>query len=213
MQVSEAAWRDFRARLLAFVARRVADGYAAEDIVQDIMLQIHRHADELENPGAIGGWVYQIARNAIIDHYRRAARHRELPAGVGPGDDRTAPAGPDALDVAADSDPGAELAGCLAPLVAGLPQRYREAIVLTEFDGLTQVAAAERLGLSVSGMKSRVQRGRAMLRRQLTDCCQIEQDRRGAIIGYRPGAGSCGDCQPMLPPSLAARDRSLPPPG
>lgn len=212
MQVSEAAWREFRARLLAFVARRVTDGHAAEDIVQEIMLRIHRHAGSVERTGAMNGWVYQIARNAVIDYYRGAAARRELPAGVAPGDDPPVlghragggpqvPAGRADGDqrgpgAGADGDPRAELADCLRPLLAGLPPAYREAIMLTEFDGMTQAAAAERLGLTVSGMKSRVQRGRAMLRQQLTDCCRIEQDRRGAIIGYRPesGSGSC-DCR------------------
>ena len=138
-----------------------------------------------------------VARSTAARNRRFHAEQVALPvtATVDPGDDLAGLDVSDAVDEAADSDPRTELAGCLAPLVAGLPGGYREAMVLTEFDGLTQVAAAQRLGLSVSGMKSRVQRGRAMLRQQLTDCCQIEQDRRGAIIGFRPGSGSCG-CRP-----------------
>ncbi len=66
-------WDEFHASLLGFIARRVRDRDSAEDILQEVMLRIHRHAGELERPSAVGAWVYQIARNAITDHYRRAA--------------------------------------------------------------------------------------------------------------------------------------------
>ncbi len=72
----------------------------------------------------------------------------------------------------------------LKPMIDDLPDKYREALWLTEFEGLTQVELAERLGISVSGAKSRVQRGRSLLRHDLLDCCQFEFDRRGGIIGY-----------------------------
>jgi RNA polymerase sigma-70 factor (ECF subfamily) len=78
----------------------------------------------------------------------------------------------------------AELAGCLRPMIERLSKDYREAIVLVEFDGLTQQAAAGRLGISLPGMKSRVQRGRKLLRRMLDDCCLIELDRRGGVVDF-----------------------------
>jgi RNA polymerase sigma-70 factor (ECF subfamily) len=77
-------------------------------------------------------------------------------------------------------------------LVQRLASPYREAITLTELDGLTQVAAAAQLGISASGMKSRVQRARAQLRDMLVSCCEIELDRRGGITSYRPRNGPCG---------------------
>ena len=104
-------------------------------------------------------WIFQIARNAIADHYRRAAVRREQPAGV----DLTRLEPPPAIE-SAPVELRSELAACLRPLVQRLPEPYREALVLTELDGLTQADAATRLGLSTSGMKSRVQRGRGQLR-------------------------------------------------
>jgi RNA polymerase sigma-70 factor (ECF subfamily) len=106
----------------------------------------------------------------------------------------------DVSEIRGARDPRRELAACMAPLIAELPAPYREAIILTEFRGMTQAAAADRLGLSVSGMKSRVQRARGMLRNGLTDCCRVEQDRRGTITGYRPGPSPC-PCQATAEPS------------
>lgn len=81
---AEAIWQDFHARLLAFIARRVPDRDNAEDILQEVMLRIHRHAGELEHTAAVGAWIHRITRNAIADHYRRAAVRRERPAGIEP---------------------------------------------------------------------------------------------------------------------------------
>lgn len=85
---------------------------------------------------------------------------------------------------------------CLDPLLAQLPDKYREALELTDVQGLTQAAAAARIGLGISGMKTRVQRGRAQLKLLLTQCCEIELDRRKGVINYHPlPTGDCG-CHP-----------------
>jgi RNA polymerase sigma-70 factor (ECF subfamily) len=84
-----------------------------------------------------------------------------------------------------------EMARCIAPMVRGLPGHYRQAIELTELEGMTQAAAAERLGLSVPGAKSRVQRGRARLRAMLVRCCEIETDRRGRVVTFEARGDKC----------------------
>ena len=183
-----AIWRDLHGPLLAFIARRVSDPDTAEDILQDIMLRIHRHSSDRTQPESITAWLYGVARNAIIDHYRRASVRRERPAGT-------------YLDLheaeePPDADPDQqrrELAGCLNPLLARLPVIYRDALQLTDVDGLTQVEAAARAGLSVSGMKTRVQRGRHQLKTLLEQCCEIALDRRGGVADYQPHTGPC-DC-------------------
>jgi len=186
------AWGELRGPLAGFIARRVANPQDAEDVLQEVMLRIHRHADELENADRIAAWVHRIARNAIVDHYRRRAARPEMPAG-GPGD----------LDGREDGTVGAsatdavqsELAACLRPLVDRLPEKQREALLLTEFEGLTQLEAAQRLGISLSGAKARVQRGRAQLKTLLLDCCHVELDAGGAITDYQARSGSCERCR------------------
>src|SRR5262249_283963 len=78
----------------------------------------------------------------------------------------------------------------LLPLAQRLPRLYRQALLLTEVDGLTQKALADRLGLSFSGAKSRVQRARDQLRKLLS-CCDFTFDRRGHIIDYAPHEERC----------------------
>jgi RNA polymerase sigma-70 factor (ECF subfamily) len=189
---ADAIWQAFHARLLAFIARRVPDRDSAEDVLQEVMLRVHRHAGQLERSSAVGAWVHQIARNAIADHYRQAAVRQERPAGIDLDREET----PIPEQTAAELR--SELAGCLHPLLERLPEIYREALSLTEIEGLTQAGAAARLGLSTSGMKSRVQRARAQLGELLLACCEIELDNRGAITSYQPRRAPC-DCRAATP--------------
>ena len=189
----EEVWHELHDRLLGFISRRRRPE-DAEDILQEVMLRIHRHGGDLEEVDRVTSWVYRITSNAIADHYRRPAR-RELPSGEAtdiPEPVATAPpadrAEPDTAEVRA------ELSGCLRPFTARLPESYREAIELTEFQGISQVEAAGRLGLSVSGMKTRVQRGRGQLKDLLLDCCHIELDSRGGVADYRSRRWSCTTC-------------------
>jgi RNA polymerase sigma-70 factor (ECF subfamily) len=191
---AEAVWREFHDELLGFIARRVRTREDAEDILQEVMLRIHRSSGDLEHADRVTGWIYRIASNAIIDHYRRPAR-REFLSG-----DRVEvpePVDTESLPVADESSTPelrGELARCLRPLIERLPVSFREALVLTEFDGVTQAEAAARLGLSVSGMKARVQRGRSRLKGALLDCCHVELDRRGGVTSYNSRSGSCETC-------------------
>ena len=77
-----------------------------------------------------------------------------------------------------------ELAGCLRPMIERLSREYRQAVILVDLEGLTQQEAAAHLGLSLSGMKSRVQRGRRQLKGMLEACCTIELDRRRGVADY-----------------------------
>jgi RNA polymerase sigma-70 factor (ECF subfamily) len=187
----EDLWREMHAPLLRVIARSVSDPRDAEDVLQDVMLRIHRHSDEMDEFEHLSAWVHQVTRSAIIDFYRRRAARPERPAGTTA--DLPGLAGAP-TPASMPPDVGTELARCLRPLLARLPDKYREALELTEFDGLSQTAAAGRLGLSTSGMKARVQRGRAQLRELLLECCHVELDRRGGVTDYQSRPGACDGC-------------------
>jgi len=100
-----------------------------------------------------------------------------------------------------------ELASCLQPLLATLPPEYRQALVLSELEGLPQREIARREGLSVSGAKSRVQRARRMLREAVLACCRVEVDRRGGITDFE-ARGGCDPCEGSATPCGSGRSRS-----
>ncbi len=178
----ENIWDEFAVKLGQFIRARVTDPATAEDILQDVFVKIQGNLDHVQEPGKLQSWIYLIARNAIIDYYRTRKQTTELPQSL--------PAEPPADDGEMEG-----LKAAFRRMIFNLPEPYREAIVLTELEGLTQKALAERLGISVSGAKSRVQRGRDQLKQMLLDCCRFEFDRRGGIIECEPHANTgCEEC-------------------
>lgn len=176
------SWSAHRLALYRFVLARVRDEAAAEDIVQDVLARAYAQRGSLKAPSRLRAWLYRITRNAIVDYYRSRKPTEPLPEDL----EREAEAG-------GDNTAEHELARCLLPLLETMPEPYRTALKLVEFDGLKQREAARRLGISSSGAKSRVQRARRMLRDALLECCRIELDSRGHVMDYEPGEG-CGSC-------------------
>lgn len=181
---SEQLWETFSGPLHRFIRRRVHDPYSAEDILQDVFLKIHTRIDSLHQQDRIASWIYQITRNAIADYYRAQRPTAEL------AETLAAPETP------ANDDVVQELLPCVAAMVQELPEAYREALRLTEYQGLSQKALSERLGISFSGAKSRVQRARAKIKEQLLACCHLQFDHAGRIIDYQSRCACCasGSC-------------------
>lgn len=182
-----AIWGEFHSRLRAFLSRRVRNSADVEDILQEVLIRIHRNADKLHSREKLAPWLFQITRNAMIDHLRAGVNR----ASVQPED-----FDPPARDAGGDGTEARELSRCMEPMIASLPEHYREAIRLTDIEGLTQLEAARRTGLSFSGMKSRVQRARQQLRGMLTACCQVDLDRRGGIRDFTVRDASKSPCGP-----------------
>lgn len=193
---TEHLWEAFHTPLHGFIRKRVQDETVAEDLLQEVFLKIHLHIEALQDVKKLESWIYQITRNAIIDFYRSARRTTSLDT-------------PEALDLPVelpDDDIISELFPCVQAMVRNLPEQDRQALVLTEYQGLTQKEFGERLGLSLSGAKSRVQRAREKLKQQLLACCHFELDHRRHIINYQPrcqccsSGESCANEMPQLIP-------------
>lgn len=180
-------WEEFGPPLRGFLARRVPPGVDADDLVQDVFLRVIRNLAGLRSIERPEAWLYQIARNALRD----SLRVRQRRDGRTDALDIDPPAEP---DVAADRAAERELAPCLTAMVGRLAEPYRTAITLTSLQGVTQADAARQVGISISGMKSRVQRGREQLRRMLVTCCAIAVDVRGGVSDFhRREPGACGE--------------------
>jgi len=189
-------WQEMHDRLRGFIAKRVTNEAEVDDLLQEVFLRIHRRIENLKDPRRVVSWVYQITRRAIIDHYRARGHRHEVLAGLGT---EMEAAGIGSVNAVvgrfADSvELRSELSGCLRPMIERMAKEYGEAVTLVELEGLSQHVAAKRLGLSLSGMKSRVQRGRKQLKQMLDDCCNIQLDRRRAVIDYEARIGGCDPC-------------------
>lgn len=179
-----ALWERFSGAVEGFVRARVSDPAAAEDVVQDIYVKLHERALTVRNEDRVTGWVFAVARNAVIDHYR--ARSRQEQPVARPEVFTAAPSPEESLT--APERTWDDLAECLPALLATLPGDQREAIELVELGGLTRAEAAAQVGISESGMKSRVQRARRNMARKLHDWCDLALDTHGLPIGCEPRA-------------------------
>ena len=166
-------WYDWQAALRRYVGRRVRQPADTDDVLHEVFLKIEAHLAQLREPGRLAAWLYRIADHAIADHYRGQRPWDELP------DDLPAPE--------SEADATAALAACLRPMIEALPETYRQAVLWSEIDGLPQREVAERLGISLSGAKSRVQRGREQLRAIVLGCCHVEPDGDGLACKQKPG--------------------------
>lgn len=186
------AWAEVRARLLRFVERRVRSRADAEDIVQAVFARAAAHRAGLRDQDRLVPWLFQITRNAIADYYR--AGGRDPLAAV-------ADAGPDGkpleqlpADPAEPEDrASAALARCMTPMLDTLAPVYRDALRLVELENRRQVDVAQELGVPLSTLKSRVQRGRVLLRTAFVECCAIARTSTGGISGFESRSRACGD--------------------
>jgi RNA polymerase sigma-70 factor (ECF subfamily) len=179
---TERAWDTFHTQINSFILKHTHNEAIAEDILQDVFLKMHTHIEALKDEKKLQSWLYQITRHAIYDYYRSQ---------------RMTVALPDTFDLPEEptqDDVEQTLLPCVKDMIDRLPDPYREAIILTEYQGLTQRELAERLHLSFSGAKSRVQRAREKLKQMLLACCHFVLDRRGKIIDYHPRSECCLTC-------------------
>jgi RNA polymerase sigma-70 factor (ECF subfamily) len=164
-------WRSFGDRLRRFIAKQVHHEHDADDILQNVFTRIHAALPGLNDEEKLEAWLFQVTRRAVMDHFRR---RRSLALSSEPS-----------LPLP-DSDVPSQLASCLRPLMEELDAPDREALRLTDLEGLSQKDLAGRLGLSQTGARSRVQRARGRLKEILLECCEIDLDRRGNALGFTP---------------------------
>lgn len=178
-------WRQHLRELRRFVGQRVSNPHEAEDIVQDVLLRAHKALHQLASAERRSAWLARIAARRVIDHHRSRRPMEELPE--------------DWAAAEAEDNPVERLAVCLPAMMERLPAIYQEAVRMSELEGLPQQEVARRLGMSLSGAKSRVQRGRHLLRSRVEACCDVvmmgstivDFARREQPGGCSPKEGCC----------------------
>lgn len=167
-------WQATQAQLERYVRSKVKQEADIQDILQDVYVKMELRLHQLEDESKAAHWLFRIAQNAINDHFRE--RSRKPAAGLMAPPEEDGPLPSDELTE--------EVASWLPLMLEALPEKYREALRLTEIEGLTQQELADHLGLSLSGAKSRVQRGRQQLRQMLLSCCEVVTDNYGHVVDY-----------------------------
>ena len=169
-------WNALGCELKKFVYARTRDRALTEDILHDVFLKVQSKFHSLNDRSRAGGWIFTIARNVIVDHYRK-----RVPMPVS-----------DFLPTSQEAENyNACAAGYLRQAVQALPWKYRQAIQTVDIDGIPQSQLANKLGITISGAKSRVQRARALVRKKLQEQLHLETDRYGNVIVCKCTAQAC----------------------
>jgi RNA polymerase sigma-70 factor (ECF subfamily) len=177
-------WSESRTRLKNFIAKKIDNKADVEDVLQNVFIKIHLNISDLKDPEKLYPWVFQTTRNAIIDYYRERKNQADSADDI-LGEIAIEPNEKDIEEI---------VLSWLEPMIGELPEKYRDALLLTDIKGLTQKELSEKLNISLSGAKSRVQRGRERLKDALLNCCHLEFNRGGKIVEYRQKAEHCGAC-------------------
>lgn len=168
---SEIIWNKFSDKMKNFLLKRVGDQDIADDLLQEVFLKIHLKLPLLKEEKKVENWVFQIAYNQLKDFYRTQSKNKT-----------------DQLEnqeflISEDTHGKHELGDCLVPFIESLPEVYKEAVIMSEVEGLKQKEVAERLGISLSGAKSKIQRGRELIKQHFVDCCHFHIGEDGKLKG------------------------------
>lgn len=171
-------WKNINDQLTNFIFSKIKDEDLTKDLVQDVFVKVFTKENTLRDQDKTIAWIYQIARNEIINHFRKTkitTLDRDVEIEESYNDSLTS-----------------ELAQCLYPLIDSLPPKYREVLILADLKKMSQKEIAQNLNISYSGAKSRVQRGREMLKSTYQKCCNITTDVYGDVLDYE--RNDCSEC-------------------
>jgi len=166
-------WQNHKKQLKSYIDKQIDDPHLVEDILQEVYIKASHNLHQLSVKGSLKSWLYTITKNTIMDYYRKRKNYEELPEDI-PQETK------DPID-----ENHKMLAGCIRPLLLELPEKYRIPLELAELEGMSQKDIAAKLGLSLSGAKSRVQRSRKKLHEIMLTCCDFEIS-KGGITGFTP---------------------------
>lgn len=181
----ELLWAEFSGPLRGYLRKQTGNDADADDLLQEVFLRIHRNVCHLKDTSKLQGWVYRIARNVVINRIRAGKLRQQSDRDPDSMPDAADPSGRDVID----------LTPTLRRFMQALPELYRGPLIRQEFQGQSLQEIADELGLTLTATKSRVRRGRALLREMLDECCRFEFDRRGRVIEAIPKkACACRKC-------------------
>ena len=181
---TEEIWESFNQKLYSFILRRVGSSVEADDILQEVFLKIHTNIDGLNSTEKLPAWVYRITRNTIIDYYRKkgSVKDVEFSDYIGPH------------EFPGKGNGYGEIKGCLNSFVNLLPEKYRESVELSEISGFKQKDVADKLDISLPAAKSRILRGKEMIKQHFIDCCKFKLDENGKLVGGDWPNENCEKC-------------------
>ncbi|MEX0300035.1 MAG: RNA polymerase sigma factor SigZ [Kordiimonas sp.] len=177
----ELIWDQYRASLKAFLHSKISNSADVEDLLQEILIKSHNNLSSVKSEDSFKSWLFQIAKNTIIDFYRQKGKAKDIgPEDLWYGDNK--------------EETQHVLSKCVEPFIRALPEDSSALLLAVDIQGKAQKQYAADIGISYSTLKSRVQKARRQLHAVFDDCCHLSVDARGNIIGFTPKAPDCKPC-------------------
>ncbi|MGH1518697.1 sigma-70 family RNA polymerase sigma factor [Chryseobacterium sp. JK1] len=163
-------WEDYKASLYLFILKRVEDQDTAKDILQEVLLKSYQYCTKGKEVLYLKSWLYKIAQNTMIDHFKKAGKLESINL--------------DLIDEENNPSLIGEASEYIRVLLKLLPEKYALPLQLYDLEDMEQKDIAEKLNLSLSNTKSRIQRGRVKLKERFLECCAVAFDENGEMISF-----------------------------
>ncbi len=175
-------FREYRRPIYNYLLRMTQNQAKAEDLTQETFIRAHRSLPTFRGEASLSTWLYRIATNVSLDHFRRRTTRQ---AGTALSLERIefyedwgsdAPSSPEQLAACS------EMSACVQAFVQRLPPDYRVVLVLKDLQGLKNSEIAEVLDCSLATVKIRLHRARTKLREALNAGCNFTHDERNVFV-------------------------------
>lgn len=175
-----AIWLVHKKELHNYIYKRVKDGDLTNDLLQEVLLKVYNFCLTKTGVRNLRSWLFQIAHNTIIDHYRRNKKYTDKEVPEVPEED--------------ENLSFKEAVHYIEPMLGFLPEEYAIPLKMADLDGVKQAEIAKILNLTLPAVKSRIQRARQLLKAEFITCCNFETDAQGNLISF----GIKESCTPLI---------------
>ncbi|MFY0630729.1 MAG: sigma-70 family RNA polymerase sigma factor [Flavobacteriaceae bacterium] len=172
-------WTQYSDDVKRFILSKVKEPAIADDILQDTFLKIHTNLHKLKDITKLKSWIFSIARNSMMDHFKASKTTFEI---AGFESETTI-----LENVHTEKD-------CLRGILQGLPKKYRDPLFLSDIKGLKQTEVAQQLKQNLPTTKSQIQRARKLIAQGFMDCCGFVLNEQGHLVGEIQEKEDCKVC-------------------
>ena len=171
-------WLKYKSGLTYYIFKKVKNEEIANDLSHEVLMKIYNSCCSSVNIKNVKSWMFQIAHNTTIDYLKKQSKFSD-----------NVPENYDNYDY----DVYQEANDIIKPLIQLLPEKYATPLQLSDIEELKQKEVAQKLNLSLTATKSRIQRARNLLKDKIIECGNLEKDDKGNLISLEIRS----DCRPF----------------
>jgi len=177
---AKAVWDTYSEDIKHFILSKVKDETVSDDLLQETFIKVHTKLHTLKDDTKLKSWLFSVAKYSILDYYR-SKKPTEVFDNYDELNDELQPSSHTEKD-------------CLRGILINLPKKYRDPIFMSDIMGLKQADVAKRLGLTLSAVKSQIQRARKLIAKGYMDCCGYTMNTQGYLVGEIQDRADCKVC-------------------